>query len=197
MDPFFESFNWGDQETYINWLASTYEYAVQSTRILALTAGFFPKTMTAYSNRFIAHAAEEKNHDKLIESDAKSFGIDISQLKPSPVAEAFHKSLYYWIFNGQPLAIFGWILALEGIAVRHGKPAYAKAEKAFGKKGTLFLKVHAEEDEDHLTKAFESISELKSDELEQVAQGFDLYLSLYQQMLETAQSHSGLRSNAA
>src|SRR5690242_4687019 len=92
-----EEFPWENREVYASWLAQSYEYVRFSTRILALTAGHFPLEKTSHSTRFIQHAAEEKGHDKLLINDAKALGFDLKRLEVLPEAEAFHKSLYFWI----------------------------------------------------------------------------------------------------
>jgi len=199
LDGFFKSYPWEDKAVYSQWLSATFEYAVQSTRILALTAGFLPTDKTLHSNRFIAHAAEEKNHDKLLLADAKYLAFDLAGTSPSPEAEAFHKSLYFWIFNGRPMVIYGWILALEGFAVRHGGEVYSRCRKAHGDRACAFLKVHSEEDDDHLTKAFEAVAELPAKDVADVIHGLELYTKLYASMLEAAKAKAHPRSvrNAA
>jgi pyrroloquinoline quinone (PQQ) biosynthesis protein C len=163
-------------------LAQTYEYANFSTRILALTAGHFPIDKTLFATRFIQHAAEEKGHDRLLVNDAKALGYDLAKLPVLAEAEAFHKSLYFWIYQGQPVVMLGWVLCLECFAVENGPRAFERVEKAFGKKAASFLFVHAHEDPDHVAKAFETIRNLSESDLDQISHGLNLYASLYESM---------------
>jgi pyrroloquinoline quinone (PQQ) biosynthesis protein C len=177
-------FPWENREAYLSWLAQTYEYASRSTRILALTAGHFPLDKTAFSNRFIQHAAEEKGHDRLLENDAKALGVSMGNISVLPEAEAFHKSLYYWIYQGRPSVIFGWILCLECFAVQNGPAVYERAQKAFGQKATTFVRVHAMEDPDHIKKAFSAVEKLSEKDLDDVCHGLELYAGLYESVYQ-------------
>lgn len=173
-------FSWEDAELYSLWLAQTYEYARFSTRILALTAGHLPIEQTAISNRFIQHAAEEKGHDRLILNDLRALNRNIETLPLYAEAEAFHKSLYYWIYQGNPIGIMGWVLALEGFAVSNGPQIFERVLKAHGPKAVSFVKVHSNEDEDHLAKAFATVRDFSESDLATLAQAYSLYTQLYQ-----------------
>lgn len=194
-----EIFPWTNKEAYVGWLVNSYEYAYRSTRILALTGGRMPRDKTSYSNRFIAHAAEEKGHERLLENDLKNFGLDIKTLCPNTLGRAFHQSLYYWIYEDNPVGMFGWVLALEGFAVRNVPQMHEICLKAFGSKCSSFLKVHADEDEDHLGKAFESIASFTNEENAIVAKSMHFYADLYGQLLEkvAADAKSGAIKFAA
>lgn len=172
-------FPWTDKAAYSSWLLQSYEYAYNSTRILAMTAGKMPKERTSFSNRFIAHAAEEKGHEKLLQNDANFFGLDLDKTEALPEAKAFHQSLYYWLSNGNPVGMFGWVLALEGFAVKNVPQMYEVCKEAFGPKATSFLKVHAQEDEGHLESAFKSIECFSPEENTLVANTMVQYAELY------------------
>lgn len=174
-----EEFPWENKDAYISWLAQTLEYVSYGTRVLALTAGHFPLDKTALAARFIQHATEEKGHDKLLFNDAKALGVELADVPVIPEAEAFHKSVYYWIYHGRPGVIMGWILFLEGFAIRSGPAIHERLEKAYGKKPTSFARVHTHEDPDHVDKAFEILRIFSTKELEDVAHGLELYASLY------------------
>lgn len=180
-----EAFPWSNREAYVGWLVNSYEYAHKSTRILAMTGGRFPLDKTSFSNRFISHAAEEKGHERLLENDLKNFGLSLDSVKPNVTGKAFHHSLYYWIYEGNPIGMFGWVLALEGFAVRNVPAMYEICRETFGPKCSSFLKVHAEEDEDHLAKAFESIKGFSPEENALVAETLQFYAQLYGNVLET------------
>lgn len=174
-----EEFPWENQEAYISWMAQTYDYALATTRILALTGAHFPMHQTALATRFIQHATEERGHDKLLVNDAKALGVDLSTFRLLPESEAFHKSVYYWIYQRQTSVIMGWVLLLEGFAVKNGPKIHERCEKAYGRKATSFTRVHTQEDPDHVDKAFDALDGFTPEEMERVAHGLDLYAKLY------------------
>lgn len=185
-----EVFPWENKEAYASWLAQSFEYARFSTRILALTAGHFPLDKTSHSTRFIQHAAEEKGHEKMLINDAKALGLDIEKIPVLPEAEAFHKSLYFWIYQGRPSVILGWVLCLEGFAVKCAAKMYERSERAHGKKAATFLRVHAAEDADHVQKAFATIRELSAADISEVSHGLELYAKLYENIYASIVTHS-------
>jgi len=180
-----KEFPWEDASAYMGWLTQSYEYVRFSTRILALTSGHFPLDKTAHSNRFIQHAAEEKGHDRLLVNDAKALGWDLPNAPVLPIAEAFHKSLYFWIYQGRPCVILGWVLCLEGFAIRNCAPIFERVEKAFGKRAGSFLHVHAAEDPDHLDKAFAALESCSEGDLLDVLHGLELYGALYEAIFQS------------
>lgn len=186
-----DAFPWENKEAYLSWLAQSHEYARYSTRILALTAGHFPLERTSHASRFIQHAAEEKGHDRLLANDAKALGQDLQTLPVLPEAEAFHKSLYFWIYQGQPCAIMGWVLCLECFAVENGPKIFERVQRAFGKKAASFLYVHSAEDPDHVEKAFAAIQNFTESELRDVAHGLELYASLYENIYRAVAARAG------
>lgn len=177
-------FKWSNREHYLSWLAQTYEYAVCSTRILALAGGRMPLDKTYFATRFIAHAAEEKGHEILLENDIRNFGCDINKLEVFPESKAFHQSLYYWLSYGNPIAVLGWVLALEGFSVLNINKILETCDETYGPKFTTFLKVHANEEEEHLEKAFEVIKTLNNDEIKLVSNTLYQYGHLYGNIYE-------------
>lgn len=175
-----EAFPWENRQAYLSWLAQTLEYVTYTTRILALTGAHFPLEKTAIASRFIQHATEEKGHDKLLYRDAAALGAELSQVPVSPEAEAFHKSVYFWIYQGRPAVVMGWVIFLEGFAVRNGRKLHERAEAGHGKKAVSFLKVHTQEDPEHLEMAFKTLGSFSELELDDVAHGIELYGKLYE-----------------
>ncbi len=174
-----EAFPWESREAYASWMAQSLEYVTYTTRILAQTGASFPLHQTGLASRFIQHATEEKGHEKLLHNDAKALGYELSKLPLLPEAEAFHKSVYYWIYQGRPAVVMGWALFLEGYAVKNGASIYERAAKAHGPKPTSFLRVHTQEDPDHVEKAFGVLDGFSNEELDDVAHGLELYAKLY------------------
>lgn len=200
IDQAIKDFSWHDEKAYAQWLRDSYEYGFNSTRILAQAAAVMPKEYTAFSNRFIAHAAEEKGHEKLLENDLKALGYKVEDLPPSTEMKFFYQSLYYWLsHHGNIMGIFGWIFTLEGAAVVSGDHAYSETKLAHGPKASTFLKVHSSEDPDHLEKAFKTIEALSSDDIELVKETMVQYTEQYVSLLKgivARQSTSSLQKSA-
>lgn len=184
-----DEFPWENPEAYVSWMAQTYEYALATTRILALTGAHIPMHQTPLATRYIQHSTEERGHDKLLINDAKALGADLLKTKILPEAEAFHKSVYYWIYQGHTPVIMGWVLLLEGFAVTNGPKLFERTEKAHGKKATSFMRVHTAEDPDHVDKAFQALNTYSEAELEEVAHGLRVYAKLYANVY-TAVAHA-------
>jgi len=184
--------NWTDKTFYANWLAQTYHYVLHSTRLLALGAANFPLDQNKFHFRFIEHLREERGHEKLALNDLEALGFELKDFPEMPALSAFYQTQYYWIERVSPLSFFGWILCLEGLAVRKGTGLYQKLDKNFGPKATGFLKIHQGEDVDHLEKAFEYLSSLTGEQADVVVANLKLSCGLYRILLEeigtTAQS---------
>ncbi len=181
-----ENFQWTAKMSYAMWLRCTLGYVQNSTRLLALAGGMLPPDKTKLSNRFITHAAEEKNHDKLLVSDLKALGFQVEQLQPTFEMLSYSRSLYFWTSPaGNPLGLIGWVLSLEGLAANIGPTVYKKTTVAFGAKATSFLGVHAESDPDHLEKALQITQDLNASEFAIVADALLMYTYQYQQVLHS------------
>lgn len=189
-----KNFQWTSAFSYAMWLRCTLNYAENSTRLLALAGGVMPLEKTNLSNRFIVHAAEEKNHDKLLVSDIKALGFNPEQLRPTLEMLLYSRSLYYWISPvGNPLGLIGWVLSLEGLAANSGPKIYQQTTDAFGRRATSFLKVHAESDPDHLEKALLITKELNESELAVVTDALEMYSYHYQKVLLSKEAASAMK----
>lgn len=189
-------FSWEDQEKYLHWLANSFHYVVSSTRLLALAAGCMPAHLTSLSNRFIAHAAEEKGHEKLLVMDLRDFDRRIEDFEVSLEMKFYFRSLYFWVSPASsPIGLLGWVLSLEGLAASIGPLAYDRVRKAYGGKGTKFLKVHSDADPDHLNKALEAVSGLSPDERRLVLSAAKDYANQYVGFLRSIRENgASLRS---
>ncbi|MBY0316442.1 MAG: hypothetical protein K2Q26_13020 [Bdellovibrionales bacterium] len=193
-----KSFPWQDKDAYAGWLANSNEYVANSTRVLALAGGTMPRHLTSFSNRFIKHSAEELGHEKLLELDVRGLGKNMNQIEITDEMYMFHRSLYYWISPAaSPIGLFGWVLALEGVAVNFGEWIYNEVKATHGPKSANFLKVHSAEDPDHLDKAFSSIKLLDSNDLNLVAMSTVSYCRQYGRVLERIKSDAGQRRDVA
>lgn len=188
------TYPWENQQAYASWLANTYHYVCNSTRILALAAAHMPPQLTLLSNRFIAHAAEETGHEKLLERDLKSLGYEPKDFPVSHEMKLYHASLYYWMSPaGNPIGLIGWILSLEGIAAKLGPWGHETTQKIYGTKATNFLRVHAEEDPDHLNKALQAASMFNESQLDLVADSMNMYSQQYAEILKAMAKSLGTK----
>lgn len=175
-----KNLDWKSKELYASWLANSYHYALNSTRLLALASGTMPLHLTKLANRFVQHAAEEKGHEKLLENDIKNLGFNMSDLSVSDEMKVYYRSLYYWMTPaGQAVGLIGWILSLEGLAANIGPWLYNQAIKHHGEKAASFLKVHSDADPEHLDKAFEITKALNEDEIKIVTEAVEMYSHQY------------------
>ncbi len=186
-----EEFPWENKDAYAKWLADTYHYVTNSTRILALGAGVMPQHHTLFSNRFIKHAAEETGHEQLLTRDIKSLGFNFNTVSVSTEMKVFYRSLYYWISPaGNPVGLLGWILALEGLATNVGGFANQLAAKNHTNKATNFLRLHSDEDPEHLEKALQITNMLSEDELAIVNESMEFYSLQYINILKAIEKSS-------
>ena len=100
----------------------------------------------------------------------KTLGARIEDYPELASTSAFYESQYYKIEYQDPTALLGYILALEGFAVTQGAWIYSETSGQFGKAACTFLKVHADDDPDHLDKALEHVKPLSETQQRFVAQ---------------------------
>jgi thiaminase len=150
-----ERFPWTERRAYADWLVQTYYYVRHSTRLLATAAGRFAQDEAGDTlhHRFAVHIAEEKRHEQLALHDLKKLGFTLGDFAERHPTRIFYETQYYKIERQGPAVLFGYILPLEAIGPASGKRVLAAVTTAFGPKTDTFLRVHADEDEDHIQKA--------------------------------------------
>jgi thiaminase len=154
-----DRFPWEDPKAYADWLAQTYHYVCHSTRLLAAAAAIFPcdERGNALHHRFAAHMAEEKKHELLCVHDLKKISAKLEDYPEHHSTRAFYEPNYFKIEHHSPMALFGFILPLEAIGPSTGKRIIDRVTAAHGPKSDSFLRVHTEEDVDHLDKALQML----------------------------------------
>jgi hypothetical protein len=157
-----DRFPWEDRRADTDWVAQTYYYVCHSTRLLAAAAArfAFDERGNSLHHRFAAHMAEEKKHELLCVHDLKQFGMSLDAFREHHSTRAFYEPQYYKIEHGAPIALFGYILPLEAIGPACGRQTIDRVVAAHGDKCVSFLKLHSEEDVDHLDKALAMIEGL-------------------------------------
>jgi hypothetical protein len=180
----FKHFPWEDKNAYAIWLAQTYFYVCHSTRLLTLAASRFNIQRDALHRRFIAHTKEETAHEVLAIKDLEKLGWKITDIEETASIKAFYQTQYYQIEHVDPITFFGYILCLEGLAVKQGGFAAKKVVKAFGEKCASFLLLHSDEDPGHLEQAFKNLENTSSKEKEIIIENLKLSCALYFGMLK-------------
>lgn len=176
-------FNWENKMTYALWLAQTYHMVCYSTRLVALAGAHCKLSEDKLHQRFVDHSVEERGHEKICIKDLSALGFKIDELPKMYHSLALFQSQYFWIEQVHPSAFFGYTLALESLATEFGQEVYKRVTKAHGEKSTIFLKVHAEDDIDHIRVAYEQMNKLPENLKKNIIENMDVSCSLYRQML--------------
>jgi hypothetical protein len=178
-----DHFPWAQKRAYGCLLAQTYYYVTHATRLLAVAASRFGIEDEALHRRFAVHMAEEKGHHILASHDLGALGFRLADFAELPPTKAFYEAQYYKCNYLDPAALFGYILALEGIATTRGKKLYETVVAAHGKNAATFLKVHADDDIDHIEKAFQAVEEMSATRRKLIEDNFLQSSYIYRHML--------------
>ena len=179
-----ETVSWQDKKIYGNFIAQSFYYVRNSTRILALAAARFSLKQNEAHQRFLKHISEENHHERLLENDLKALGYSIEQFPEQSAIRAFYQIQYYLIEHRDPMAVMGFILALEGLAVEKGVWLSEKIKEFHGPKCGTFMKVHAAEDVDHLQSALQLLNGLPENTMVEIMEALDTCIYLYGRMMK-------------
>ncbi len=179
--------DWKDPEFYAEWLAQTYFFVCHSTRIIATAGVKFPIEKNALHNRFLQHATEEKNHEIIAIKDLKHLGRDIKEFSPLPATQAFYQSQYYWIDQVDPASVYGYFLVLECLAIQCGPVLMQKLKPHHPEKSLTFLRIHVEEDEDHINEHNEVLDTFNQKETEHIIENLKVSAYMYIQILKSVE----------
>lgn len=159
-----KSFPWSDKASYGDYLAQTYYYVNHSERLLALAAALMNEEDRKMQRRFFSHLSEENSHDLMVKKDLENLGYSLEDFPEKPETKIFWETQYYKIEHQDPSALMGYILLLEDVASTTCTWIHQEIEKYHGKKCSTFLRVHGEEDPDHVDEALrviEALSEVR------------------------------------
>lgn len=196
IDREMRSFPWGDSEKYGAWLSQTYYYVCHSTRLLCLSGARFDQADNRFHLRAIEHMSEEKSHEAMALKDLRDLGYSIDHFSELSLTQALYQTVYYAIEHKDPVSIYGYILCLEGVAVRCAKRSAEAVKSSYvGKRVHLFLDVHGEDDPDHLDKALEILKDLSPSRLEVVRQLMSTSFFFYREMLRACSRFEIVRSD--
>lgn len=183
-------FPWQNEEVYAQWLSQTYHYVKYSTRLLVFSGAYISLNDLSLHNRFIDHAKEERNHEILLVKDLQAIRRNIKDYPEQYPVAGLYQSQFYWIQFQSPMAFFGYILFFEGLGSLHAGKMYKEVIKYHGERAGTFLKVHHEEDQDHIEKAFSQIEQFSDKTQALVIQNFIQTSHLYGLLLKEAKQNA-------
>lgn len=170
-----------DKDVYAEWLAQTYFFVRHSTSLLGYALPHLKNEELRH--HFEHHLGEEERHDLLLLKDLEKMGRKITDYQETYYTQAFYQSQYYRISFEGGTSLLGYILFLEGLAAHWAKDSY-EGIKDVHKGSVLFLKVHAEEDPQHLQDAMKTIISLSDKEQEYIKNNLLFTETIYHRMIE-------------
>ena len=99
------------------------------------------------------HIEEEKDHDQWLLNDIESLGIDpndVLNATPLPTVVSLLGAQYFWMFHAHPVAIFGYLIVLEGYPPLVHQLEQIRQNTGLPASAFRCLKSHAEDDPDHI-----------------------------------------------
>lgn len=189
--------DWSRPEVYAQYLAQSYYYVNHSEKLLALCIALFKNEDRQLQRRFIKHLSEESAHDQLLLNDLKNMGYDIQQMEELPSTKLFWESQYYKIEHEDPAILMGYIYFLEDLACQVGGTLTSTVESLYGRKCSSFLRLHSEEDPDHVTKAQALIDSLSPERQKKIAINHAQSMKAFCLMLEDVMNAEGKHTKQA
>ncbi len=165
-----------DKEKYLNFLAQTYYFVCHSVPLLELAIRHSENE--DFIQRSIEHIKEESGHERIALNDIKKLGASIKDYPEWEWTQKFYGKQYELVIEDGEI-LLGYILALEGIAAL-GKKAAQQVNSNF-EKGTKFVDIHVEEDQDHLEKVLKQIE--KSGVKQEILENFHHTVTQYEEFM--------------
>lgn len=178
-----QSFDWADQELYADWLAQSYYYTSYSTRMLAFAASWTDTKEQGYYRRSLQHIREEQGHDLIAKNDLEKLGLSLQDFSEKGVTRSLWEPQFFKM-QKSPAALLGYILALEELAVKTFAPLYGRISEIYPKEACRFVKVHADDDPDHVEEAMKQIEACTPEQKTVIFANYVQTCDLYRLMLE-------------
>lgn len=186
---FFQNLDWSNKNFYSNWLAQSYYYTTYSTRMLAFAAGWTENMEQSYYRRSLKHISEEQGHDQIAINDLKNLGGSIDQISELGITRSMWEAQFFKI-QKDPTYLLGYILALETLAVKTFKEFNHVLLKTYPETATRFVKVHADDDPDHVEEALNQINKCTPEQQKAIMFNYEQTISMYHYMLVEIQQVS-------
>ncbi len=151
--------------------------------MLAFAAGWTQNMDQSYYRRSLKHISEEQGHDLIAINDLKGLGYNIESFQELGSTRALWECQFYKI-QKDPTFLLGYILALETFAVKTFKEFNQELLKTYSDKSTHFVKVHADDDPDHVEEALIQINKCTPEQQEQIMFNFEQTITMYNFMLQ-------------
>jgi pyrroloquinoline quinone (PQQ) biosynthesis protein C len=196
-DRYIKSAPWADKAFYAAWCVQTFKYVSHSAPLIKLCADRLPKS-NAFKREMEKHYREEVGHEQFALRDAKFFGIDAKMERELDATKSIYDAIYAEI-EADPMAMFGYALALENISKHYG-PWIAETvcysygidpKKAFKDNvPASFLTLHAHVDQDHADSGLTALEKVPPNSYETVYRVMMKTFRAYQQFLEAIERES-------
>lgn len=176
---------------YVGYLLNVYHYAQHSPTVIALAASRCVQTHPELGRYLFRHAGEEIGHEHWALSDLKDFGLpkdQIQQTRPMPACLSMIALEYYVAGTWNPVALFGWLYALESLGDAMGSILSNSLSQGLqlSGKAVYFLEGHGEADHHHTRDLEEQIARhvTNSKDLDDILYIAEISSGLYARMIE-------------
>lgn len=183
-----EKLPWEDPRFYSLFLAQTYFYVRNATRVLAKAAYRCSHDEENLHKKLIKGINEEKNHEIMATNDLKELGYRIENFSELPTTSAYYQTLLAVIDYEGPYALLGYFVALEGLGAIGADSTLNTTLEKYGKKATQFLRVHIRVDEHHFHDGLNFIETLPLEKQKIVEKYVKVSSKLYINMLHEMQN---------
>jgi len=191
------NFPFEDKWLYALWLAQTYNMVNYSSRLVALAGGLSSLKNEQLHTTFVNHSHEERGHQFLCLKDLKAIGFDHNELPVTSQSSSLYQTQYYWITQVCPASFMGYVLALEALACHFGKDIFLKVKDSHGPKAAHFLRVHAEDDIEHVKSGLKVVNSFNEFELASATKNLENSSNTYRYMLTNIKSIKTNKKNIA
>jgi hypothetical protein len=139
---------------YAQYMADVYCYAQHSSQVIAAAGSRMVLSHPQLADYMFEHSREELGHDQWAMQDLLDLGLSssrIEKLVPSEPCQRMIAIEYYFAHHANPVGLFGWMLALEGLGGAIGGSIASGVDECLGLggKGTYFLRGHGHADSHH------------------------------------------------
>jgi len=163
--------------------------------MIAMSAAWSPSGNHEYFMTLVDHIREEHGHDQIAINDLKALDGSIDQYQENGLSRSIWETQFYKILK-HPSYLFGCGIALETLAAKNLPQLYDRLLKAYPAKACNFVKVHAQEDPQHVSKLLGLTEQCSVSDREEILRSYDQIVDLYYYLLMAVHTESKERSAA-
>lgn len=189
MEAALKEMPWQTPEFYAEFLAQTYFYVRNATRVLAKAAYRCNHEEEGLHKKMLQGITEEKNHEIMAINDLREVGYRMEEMQELPSTTAYYQTLLAAIDYDGPYALLGYFVALEGLGAIGAGHVFDSTFAKWGKKGTQFLRVHTRVDQHHFTDGLEFIESLPMEKQLMIEKYVKSSTELYIGLLNGVKAH--------